>query len=492
MDERDEGHEWAVEEFSAARLGDARRVKRLVVMAKGAMNRPAGQVTAVYSELAEREGAFRLIENAAVSHEEIARAAHRACAKRAAVDDFAFVGVDGTSLNITDTRKKKGLGIVGTRYVGASGVQVMTAFAVSPTGVPLGLCGQKYWARIKRSSRKSKDKHDSRPLEAKETYKWIEVMNQVRGAFSEEAPRTKPWFQLDRGGDAWPIILDGLREGELFTVRAEYDRRLTKETKDEPRRHLRERLETCAILGHKMLVIPAKPGIRTSQGKKRPPRHARTADIELRACELSLDMVVDTRTRKSIASPKLYALLARETTKSAGGETPIEWMLLTSYPVHDEKSAELVLFGYAQRWRIEEFHKSWKSGACKVEDTQLRDLDHILRWATVLASVAARILRMSYLAREEPGLSSLQEFSRAEVDAIVVASKSKKHHPGTTPPLGTLVELLGRVGGYIGRSSGGPPGALVLARGLLTIEALALALESGLVELSRGKRRSDQ
>src|SRR5206468_2794242 len=131
-------------------------------------------------------------------------------------------------LNLTDTKRAKGLGVVGARFVGATGLQVMSALAISPGGVPLGLCGQKYWARTKRTTRAKA--HDRRPVEERETGNWLEVMRQVRESLAAEAPRTKPWFQLDRAGDAWPVLLDGLNGSDLCTIRATYNRRLTAES----------------------------------------------------------------------------------------------------------------------------------------------------------------------------------------------------------------------------------------------------------------------
>lgn len=46
--------------------------------------------------------------------------------------------------------------------------------------------------------------------------------------------------------------------------------------------------------------------------------------------------------------------------------------------------------GYTARWLVEEFHKTWKSGLCMVEDTQLRSAEAIDKWATLLATVAGR------------------------------------------------------------------------------------------------------
>jgi Transposase DNA-binding/Transposase Tn5 dimerisation domain len=469
--------EWAAEEFGLARLGDRRRVERLMRVGARVANQPAGKVTAVFGNVAEREGTFRLLENDAVAPEQIALASHRACARRAAGEPFAWVPVDGTSLNLVDQKRQKGLGVVGARCVGATGLQVMSALAVSRAGVPLGLCGQTYWAREERSGRRSNK--DRRPVEEKETRHWLTVMQQARKVFASEAPQTRPWFQLDRGGDAWPVLLEGLQPGELFTVRAARDRRLGKWHGDEQRRYLWSTLESQPLLGTFDLEVRARPTRKLKQ-RTTPARTARTAKMELRACQISLELCIDQRA-KWVTSPPLYALLACETAVSAGDEEPIEWMLLTSHPIASVEDAQLVLFGYAQRWRIEEFHKCWKSGVCKIEETQLRERDHIERWAVVLAAVAVRVLRLTYLARHAPELPALEELHPCEIDAIVLGAKSRKYAPGTVPPLAAVVDMLGRLGGYVGKSSGGPPGPLVLARGLLKIEVLADLLLTGVV-----------
>jgi hypothetical protein len=49
---------WAEEEFAHARLGDARRTRRLVAIAAGAAANPAGKVSAVFDRAKDREGAY--------------------------------------------------------------------------------------------------------------------------------------------------------------------------------------------------------------------------------------------------------------------------------------------------------------------------------------------------------------------------------------------------------------------------------------------------
>jgi len=446
--------EWAGLEFGSADLGDIRRTRRLVRMASSAAESPAGKITEVFANDAEREAAFRFVENDAIDPMAIGEAAFRATAARSGDFPYVFVPVDGSSLNLADHKQQKRLGIVGARFIGARGLQVMTGIAVSPDGVPLGLCGQSYWAREERSKGSSK-KHDTRRVEEKETRYWLEVMQQTRGALQTLAADTQPWFQLDRGGDAWPVILDGLEPGQLFTVRAAHDRRL-RSPEDEPRRYLRESIEASTPLGQYALDVLGGPN-----------RTPRTATMEIRSQKIELHLSEKRTGRVFPAS--ITAVLTREISPVPKGQKRIEWLLLTSYAVATAEDAELVIFGYAQRWRVEEFHKIWKSGACKVEETQLGERDRIVRWATILAAVAMRILRLTYLGRRQPSLPADVEFEAVEIDATVRLWKPKGHQRGKMPTIGEMVFWIAKLGGYVGKSSGGPPGAIVIGRGLARI-----------------------
>jgi hypothetical protein len=455
--ETTEAGAWAHEEFGDAQLGDARRTTRLVAIGSSVAARPAGQVTSVFGTNAERTATFRLVENADVRAVAIASATHRASARRAAEYPFVFVPTDGSSLTLTDQEKSKGLGVVGARSIGARGLQVMTAIAVAPDGTPLGIVAQEWWTRKGRARRKKG--RDRRKLRSKETQYWLDAMLNTRAVFAEEAPKTVPWFQLDRGGDAWPVVLDGLEPGQRFTVRAAHDRRLWGEG-DEPRRHLWERVASEPLLGSYDLEVAGGPK-----------RKARTAAMEVRACEVTLDFRNERTGKHEPAT--LWAVLTQETSAVPDDEEPIEWLLLTTHPVRTLEDAIHVLKGYAARWKVEEFHKAWKTGACNVEDTQLRDRESIVKWATILAAVAIRILRLTYLARHQPDQPATVELEPSEVQAIVAVKTKRPPRQGVKVTIGQAVLWLAEIGGYTGKSSGGPPGFIVIRRGLERIQVLA-------------------
>ena len=131
--------------------------------------------------------------------------------------------------------------------------------------------------------------------------------------------------------------------------------------------------------------------------------------------------------------------------------------------------------GYALRWRVEEVHRSWKSG-CQVERSALT-YGPFSTWAALLLCVAVRIERLKRLSRERPEAPADAEFSPHELQALLLLKKRGPQYTARyVPTLGEAVLWLAELGGYTGKSSGGPPGATTLKRGLDKLEIAAEAL----------------
>ena len=135
------------------------------------------------------------------------------------------------------------------------------------------------------------------------------------------------------------------------------------------------------------------------------------------------------------------------------------------------------MFAYTQRWRVEDFHRAWKSGACDVESSQLRSPGAFCRWATILAAVATRIEQLKHLSRTTPDVPAIDHLTRIEQDAAIVLSETRKFKPGDELTLRQAVELIAQAGGYTGKSSGGPPGTITLTRGMHDVQIAVAAME---------------
>src|SRR5439155_15520528 len=130
-----------------------------------------------------------------------------------------------------------------------------------------------------------------------------------------------------------------------ITVRAQHDRKVIAPEEG----LLWEVMQTNEPLGHFELAVPARPG----------KRKARMARLEVRASP-QLFPLRDSWS-KSKGPVITFAVHAVEVSAVPDGEEPIEWMLLVNRAVESLDHAREVLAGYAQRWKIEEVHRVWKT-----------------------------------------------------------------------------------------------------------------------------------
>ncbi len=446
---------WAEETFGDAELGDARRVRRLVSIGAGVCERPAGRLTRVFGDdSAGLEGAFRFVENSAVDAREIAAASHRATARRCASHERVFVAVDQTSLSLTDRAGSK-FGPTGRAPAAHRGMFAMSALALDESGTPLGTTALEYWVRSE--ERYPGWKRDKRPAHERESDLWRRALHSTLEVMSAQAPQCTPWFQLDRGADFGEVLRLSYEQSLLLTVRSAHDRALEGGIKG----HLWPRMKSQCVMGQMSVSVPARSD-----------RPARIARLNVRAQRWRLRVARACSQRRTVWI-EMWAVLVTEPHKRDG----IEWMLWTTHPVRSFEDAVEVVRGYAMRWRIEEFHRAWKSGHCDIESSQLRSVDAVQRWGAITAAVAARAEHLKLRSRAEPDLPATEELTRNEVDAAILLSKTRNHRLGDNLTLHQAVELIARVGGYIGKRSGGPPGTANITRGLDRIDAAATILD---------------
>jgi Transposase DNA-binding/Transposase Tn5 dimerisation domain len=456
---------WAQKEFGDAELGDERRTRRLVGMATRALERPAGHVTEVFRTDAERQGAYDFLEDEEVEAASVLAAAARASVRRVAKQPYAFVAIDGTSLSLVDRRAVKDFGAIGAYKDFGRGLKLIHAYVVDQHGIPSGVSSQIWWARPDTYLKKKQ----FRPLHAKETAHWLEAIDETAECFKQHGQGTRPWFLLDREGDSWPILKRLIDGDELFTVRSCWDRRL-KTAPDEPRVYLRETMRQARRRYVSYIDVPAGPG-----------RRARRARLEVSASSVVLDLKNGwghTRYKRA-----LNVVLVRERGTTPSGEKPIDWQLLTSHSIKTVSDLKLVVFSYAQRWRIEELHKTWKSGACRIEETQLRTKTRVIKWATIMVTVASRIERIKRLSRERPNEPASIDLSEHEIRALIKLKRLHKKRtetiPDSMPTIEQATQWLAELGGYTGKSSGGAPGSITIRRGLDYIASLASVIQAG-------------
>jgi hypothetical protein len=464
---------WAEEEFGHAELGDVRRTARLVSMATQVALRPAGRISEVFLEAAQRQGAYDFLESPYFGADCLTASMANACGARCMEVPYAFIPIDGTSLTLVDREQKKDFGGVGPYTHGARGLKVITAIAVSPEGVPLGVTALEWWNRPTIRPERRHPSSAARKVHEKETQHWLDAIDHTVEAISEQAPSTRLWFQIDREADNWNILRHLNESGQLFTVRSSFNRRIQTAG---AKRYLSDALRGKAIGHYKLSVTEAYN------------RSERVANMAVRVATVTLDLR-NSWTKVHYAFP-INVVYVREVGTTPRNEKPLEWTLLTNHSVETLEHAQLIVHGYVQRWRIEEFHKTWKSGVCDVESTQLQATAHVTKWATMLAATAIRAERLKQLARQNPDAPATTELSSLEIQALVVLKRRYKSRAETISrnklTIAQATRWIADLGGYTGKSSGGPPGSTTIARGLERVLNAAEVIES---LISSGKMR---
>ncbi len=276
-----------------------------------------------------------------------------------------------------------------------------------------------------------------------------------------QSTNTRGWFLIDREGDSCDLLQALEQTEHWWTVRSNRDRNIELEGGDVSK--LRCELAQQSLSGLYTLQVPARPG-----------RQAREATMIVRVGKVVLrlrDQKTDRITRLPVT-----AVWALECGTTPAKEAPLDWLLFTNRPVETLDDALLVVWGYGQRWRVEEFHRTWKAGECDVESSQLGSPEALERWATILATVAVRIERLKRLARHQPDAPATVELSPFELRALKML-KFGDNPPQRAVTIAEAVSWLAELGSFANKYSGKQPGATVLGRGLKHLRPAARILE---------------
>jgi transposase-like protein len=452
--ERGDAARWAEATFGQVDLGDIRRTRRLITIGTALAQAPAGRVTATTSSAAQREGAFRFLANEQFSCDELGDGITAATLARCS--GLTYCAVDTSSLSFRDFRKVRDVGTVGRWSQGGRGLYAITMLAADRAAAPVGILGPHFWARTERTHTYKYKAHRSLQTE---TAHVIAALKRVHTAEASSPGNRQLWFQLDRGFDAWAVFQLARELELLITVRSSSNRRI--QTANGVK-YLLPTVRRAPIVGEYTVRVPERPN-----------RPARDATLTVRVARVQI--VLQVANKRTDVAP-VSVIYAQE--QGRRGADRLCWMLLTTAEVTDMPGARAVLLGYTTRWLIEDVHRAWKQGWTNVEETQLRRRNSLCKWATLHLAVASRALRLARLARTEPNQSSDAEFSRDEIDAILLLKKQDTtYRIGDTPKLGEMVLLLAELGGY-DRYSRKPAGATVIGRALERIASLAAGLRA--------------
>jgi len=167
------------EAYAEYDFGDKRIGERVAKVLEAKTEAPQMSIHGCSTSAGAAKAAYRLLGNANFTTDAFLDACRQQTEERIkeSHEDVILVPQDTTELNYHGLKDTEGLGFIGDSPT-LLGVMMHSALAVTPEGLPLGLLYCKLWTRSADSFGKSKE-HKTKPIEEKESYKWIETM---RGA----------------------------------------------------------------------------------------------------------------------------------------------------------------------------------------------------------------------------------------------------------------------------------------------------------------------
>jgi Domain of unknown function (DUF4338)/Transposase Tn5 dimerisation domain/Transposase DNA-binding len=444
--------DWAEEEFGRCRLSE-RLTQRLMTMARDFWARPMANLPEACESATKMQAAYRFLANDDVLFETLLQPHYAATEGRISElgeGSVVLVPQDTSSVNYSQL-SIEGLGPIGTTADGAQGLHLHSSLAMTVHGVPLGFVDAQCWARDPAEFGKKAQRH-ALAIEQKESYRWIKSYQAV-AAVQKRNPQLTLVSMGDREADIYELFAQAALEpaGPKLLIRAKHDRQVQGE-----QARLFEALQGQPITGYQVVKLPRQ--------KNRP---AREAKLAIRFAALTLSAPQD---KAHLPALEIWTVLAKEEGAPEGAE-PIEWRLLTTLAVESfEQACEKVAW-YTQRWGIEVFHRTLKSG-CRIEDRQLGHGDRLEACLAIDMVVAWRIYHMVKLGREVPELPCDVYFDEAEWKALVAYSTKNPVPPEQALSLREAIRMVAKIGGFLGRKSDGEPGTETLWRGLQHLDLM--------------------
>jgi hypothetical protein len=352
---------------------------------------------------------------------------------------------DTSEINFkTTSQRRRGLGEIGKGS--GRGVLLHAMLALdAETDVCLGLVAGQIWTRPGRIT----VPHAKRPLEEKESRRWLSTAEQAKEVLKGAAVVT---VVDDREGDIYAKWASVAAPNFHLLTRSMHDRALADDT------------SLYATAANFPLVAVA--AIRLIARANRPEREAK---LSLRFGRVAIKRP-ENAARALPKSVDLTLIEVVEGSAPAGAE-PVHWRLLTTHEVADVDAAWRIVGWYKQRWAIEQLFRLIKTQGFQLEDSRLETADRLLKLTAIAAKAAAITLQLVQ-ARDgkSPEPASLA-FNETQIHILAaLATKydgrtklQSNPHPAKT--LAWAAWIIARLGGWDGYPRT-KPGPITMRHGL--------------------------
>jgi hypothetical protein len=462
-------------EFARVRLGDRRLNTRLDLLVSALQDAPDRSFPSATRSDAELEGTYRFLQNGRVTLDRLIEPHIQATIERAGLTRRVLVVHDTTEFRFEGMKQREGLGKVPGNGQGFFG---HFALVVSEDDrEALGLAGIVTFARESRTYNREQLTEAERAARPSEFVRWGMLVEEVH----QRMGHLVPIHVMDREADDFAMLHNMYCGGLRFVVRMNAVRRRKGKTRDDDAVLPIERLaESAPLIASREVSFTARPGKRGSRSERTyPTRDARVATLKIFATVIE---VQPPRWHRASAAAIPLSIVRVVEVGAPNGESPVEWMLMSTEPIENSEQVLRIVDAYRARWMIEEYFKALKTG-CAIERRQLESLHSLLAALGVLAPIAVRLLALRTYARRAPDEPATAVLTPLELQALRAIARSPVP---SSPTVRDALFAVAALGGHLKRN--GDPGWITLARGFEKLDIAAQVLAS----ISDDAARCDQ
>jgi len=271
-----------------------------------------------------------------------------------------------------------------------------------------------------------------RPLEAKESRRWLTAGERAAALLSEAA---QVILVGDRESDIYGLFARR-PAGQEFLVRAAQDRAL------DGGRRLFAAAAAWPVLGVRQLPLLGRRA-----GEK-----GRVAEVEVRAGRVAVQRPRPGRGERLPATLELTLVEVRER-RAPKGAAPVHWRLVTSLPCVSLAEAEEIVRLYRLRWRIEQVFRALKSDGLDLAAVQMHAAKRLFKLAAIALGAAVRTLQLvdARAGSRRPATDVIDAAllpAAAAIARTVEGKTARQKNPHPEGSLGWLAWIIARLGGW--------------------------------------------
>jgi len=459
--------------FANAKLGDARRTRRLVKTADLMSRRPGGSLPQKLHNPKDLRALYRLMSCEEVTHEAILASHREATWKKIdQTEEPVLLLHDATELDFTTHRSlADDLGQIGNGN--RRGYIAQNSLAVhSETRQVLGLCNQVLHHRANVPDKETIAQ--KRKRESRESLLWLRGVEPLR--------KSKKLIDVcDQGADTFEFIEHEVNSGRRFVIRAAYDRGIVIGHGDASMGqsdYLRTYASKLPSVGHWTLSVTSKVETKSpkKKGKKKTvKRVARKAKMAVSFAKVQIKPPGKKNGNHGNKPLKVWVIRVWEVNPPKGQER-LEWFLITNEPVRSLEDAYRVVGWYECRWIIEEYHKGMKTG-CKIESPQFTAEERLQPTIALLSIVTLTLLAMRDASRR-PDAKKRKATEIISEDYVSVLSAWRHGKIKRDWSIHDFYYAMARLGGHQNRKNDHPPGWQTIWEGWKDLQAMVCGVET--------------